>query len=224
MANQKALLSFKKLSPSEKITFGNNAIALLTLAELLTPNPFRNLLITIAELKSLNDALATAANAMLNGGKAASAALKEAVIEWNTGFSTAANGVSDAAQGVSTVIIAGGFNPSKNFKSPKQLPGAITDYKANPTGKNGNIIINSKKGAPNASDYVTTIVPPGVTVNFQQNTMIITVNGVNVYIAAHTTRELEVYNLPLEIVYTVNTYGFNSAGSGPAASSEVKPI
>jgi hypothetical protein len=223
MSNTKALLTFKNLNPSEKITFGNGTIAALTAAGLLPINPFANLLITVAELKSLNDALAAAANGMLNGGKAASNALKDAVKQWNAGMTTAANGVSDAAQNVSSVIIAGGFNPSKNSRSPKPTPGQITDYTVYGTGKNGNIIINTKTGAPNASSYVTAVVPPGVAINFQQNTMIITVNGVSVYIAAHTTRELEIYNLPTLIVYTAKTYGCNTKGSGPAASGQVIP-
>jgi hypothetical protein len=220
----KALLTFKSLSSSEKIIFGNHAIASLTAAALLTPNPFKNLLITVDELQALNDALTIAANGMINGGRAASAALKEARVAWNDGFTIAANGVSDAAQNVPSIIVAGGFIPTKFSRSATPLPGSIDDYTANPTGKNGNIIARTKKGASDASNYVTAALPPGATISFQQDTMIITVNGLNIYIAAHTTREIELYSLSIATSYTLNTYGFNTRGSGPSASVQVKPI
>jgi hypothetical protein len=223
MANiPKAALTFKTLKAESKIAFGQHVIASLTAAALQT-NPFANLLITIAELQELTNSLSAATADMLNGGKAASAALKEATTAWNEGYTIASSGVSDAAKGVISVIVAGGFSPTKTTRTPKPIAGALTNYVVTPKAKKGAIAINAKKGSLNASGYVTVAMPDGIDIAFQQNTMVITVNGIKIYIAPHTTRENEIYDLPSVSVYNVTTCGFNGSGMGPASKAKVVP-
>jgi hypothetical protein len=222
----KALLSFKKKSSTGKISFGESVINALTAILISISNPFTALPLKIADLQALNDALSDAAVNMENGGKSASIAMKAAVAAWNDGFTLTANYVSLVAANSpatsTTIINQAGFVPSKATRSAKPKPGALDSFTATINGKKG-AIISKVKAATYATGYVMAATPASATVAYEGDTMIITMGGQSIYIAAGTNKDMEMYNLPGQMVYNVNMYAFNSTGSGPASTDQVTP-
>ncbi len=54
--------------------------------------------------------------------------------------------------------------------------------------------------------YIYFALPDGVTVSFTENTMILTVEGKNIYVNAATQKKTEMYNLPSSAAFNVGMY------------------
>lgn len=221
----RASLAFKKGKPSVKTGFGANVINALTPAAPVTSKKkkmlrWEDLPVPVASLLSINNALIAAVSDSLTGKHAAVAALKNVVIEWDNLFGLTAIYISGIADGDEAVIREAGFIPTKAESQPSQKPGQITGFSATINHSKGAIVAGSKTSVYNSSAYVFATMPQGATVNYNGNTMEITIEGKTVYINVTTRRQTEFYNLPKGVPYHVNMYAINSAGSGPATPSQ----
>lgn len=219
----KASLAFKKLKPSEKVTFGANAINGLSatpVGEESAKISVADLPVPIADLLQINDALALAVTHSKTGNHSAIAEVKNAVAEWNKAFTITANYITTIAEGDEAVIRSAGFVPTKSESTPSTKPGLPTNFKAMINGTKGAIVAGTKYAIPDAAAYIFSAVPDGVNVSFNGNTMIITAGDKTIYIAAATQRQTELYGLPSGAPYNVTTFAINRAGSGPAAPAQ----
>ncbi len=66
--------------------------------------------------------------------------------------------------------------------------------------------------------YISCAMTPGVTISFAENTMILIVDGKNVYINVTTQKKTEMYNLPNAATFNVGMFAVNSAGIGLATA------
>ena len=219
----KASLAFKKERPSMKPAFGANVIAALTPLAPVAKNAktmYSDIPIPVADLQQLNDALAEAVAESLTGKHSAVASVKDAVIAWDYGFTVTANYISSIAEGSETIIREAGFVPTKSESQPSQKPAGATDFKATINGSKGAIVAGAKKAVPEAIAYLYSAVPDEAVVTYNDNTMIVTMGGKSIYITADTRKQTELYNLPSGVPYNVSMLAINSAGSGPASSSQ----
>lgn len=218
----KASLSFKLESAASKTTFGTNVINCLTpvLAAKKSRLSAGDLPIPVTELKALNDNLTTAVANNVNGGRAASAALKAAVAAWNNAYTQTAKFISNEADGDPSLILECGFIPTKSESAPFPKPGPVANFRATINGSKGAIIAGTKKGVPYSKAFVVAALPPGATASYVQDTMIITIGDSSIYISANTRGETELYNLPSGVPYNVSMYAINSSGSGPATAGK----
>ena len=152
----------------------------------------------------------------LSGNHAAVANVKNVVQEWNDAFTQTANFITSVAQGDQTTIRDAGFVPTKSETQPTQKPGAITNFTATINGSRGAIIAGSKKGVQGADTIIYSALPPDAEVSYNGNSMIITIDGISVYIIADTRRQTEFCNLPSGLSFNVSAFAVNRAGSGPA--------
>ena len=221
--NCKTSLAFKKYKPAEKPPFGSNVIAALspqTQSKQAAAAAYPEMPVPVADLQTINDALAAAITAALTGNHSSVAAVKAAIAAWNNAFTLTANYVTSIANCDESIIRSAGFVPTKSETTPTQKPGAVTGFKATINGSKGAIIAGSKTGVPEAGAYLYSALPDGADVTYNGNTMIITVAGKSIYIMADTHRQAEFYNLPSGVPYNVSVYAVNRAGSGPAATSQ----
>ena len=116
----KASLAFNNFNSADKVSFGANVVAQLTLVAAGTENPFTALPVTIADLLLINNNLSDADAAMNQGGKSAAAALKEAKLEWRVVFTATANYVTTVAGGSETIITSAGMDCTKTTRTKKQ--------------------------------------------------------------------------------------------------------
>lgn len=219
----KASLAFKKMRSPVKVTFGLNVINSLTgifTAGTGAKISATDLPVPIAELQALNDTLNLAVTNAQTGTHAAIAAVKIAVANWNTGFTTTAIFITSVAQGDEAFIRTAGFVPTKSESQPSQRPGPITDFKATINGTRGAIIAGAKTRVFAASLYVFSAVPDGVTVSYNDNTMVITSGDKVIFITAGTQKQAEIFSLPSGVSYNVSGYAINRAGKGPATSTQ----
>ncbi len=63
-------------------------------------------------------------------------------------------------------------------------------------------------------------LPPNATINYVNDTVIITVGDSSIYLSANTRGETELYNLKSGVPYSVSMIAINSAGNGPASASQ----
>ena len=215
----KASMAFKLDSAGSKTGFGSNVVNCLTpvLAAKKSKLSASDLPVPVAGLQAINDSLVIAVANNINGGRAASAALKAAIVAWNEAFSQTAKFISNEADGDPALILACGFIPTKSESAPVPKPGPVANFGATINGSKGAIIAGTKKGVPNSKAYVVAALPPGASANFVQDTMIITMGDSSIYLSVNTRGETELYNLPSGIAYNVTMFAVNSAGSGPAA-------
>lgn len=211
----KASLAFKLEKTAAKPTFGSSVIAALSASI-----QFPNLPVNIAQLQTINDALSAAISAALTGNHTAVAAVKNAVADWNNAFTLTANYVTTIAKGDEAIIRSGGFVPTKSETTPKPKPGGAVGFKVTINGTKGAIIAGAKSSVPFASGYLYAAVPDGVTIDYNGDTMVITVADKTIYINADTRRQTEFFNLPSGVAYNVTMFAFNTAGNGPAAASQ----
>lgn len=214
--NIRASLAFKRGKSDSKPGFGNNVINCLTAAAAQFPA----LPVSLAQLKTINTALATAITNALSGNRTAILQLKAAVSTWNDAFTKTANYVSTVAAGDGIVVSNAGFVPTKGESTPAPKPGAAADFKATINGSKGAIVAGSKKGVPQAKGYVYVATQDGVTVNFNDGIVEIKTGDKSIYITAATQRQTEFFNLPRSTAFNVTMYALNSAGSGPAAAAQ----
>lgn len=219
----KASLQFKIENVSYKTTFGQNVVNCLTPLATGKNSKYavEDLPVPVAELKTLNDNLIAAAAARVDGGRAAANALKNATIEWNAGFTATANYITVQAAGNAADIISAGFIPTKSQTQSQQKPGAITNFMATINGSKGAIIADGRKGVPTAKGYVVTSLPPGATISYVGDTVIITAGDAKIYLSVKTKGKVELYNLPSGVPYSVSMFAINSAGNGPATTGHV---
>lgn len=220
-----ASLAFKKETPEDKVAFGTNVINMLgptpppvaskLLAKLLTDLP-----VPVADLEDVNNRLWAANGAAKSGAFVDVEALANVVTEWNQDFTLTANFITTMAAGNPEIIRAAGFVPTKTEAQKQPAAGATTDFVAHTNGKKGAIVARAKKKVSLAKAYVFSAVPDGVEVSYAGNVMVLTVGDKNIYVTAHTKKNVELYNLPSGVKYNVSMYGFNSAGSGGAAPSQ----
>ncbi|MGH2563000.1 MAG: hypothetical protein ACRDE5_00710 [Ginsengibacter sp.] len=209
-------LTFKMYKPVDKVTFGNGVINCLSP---VLPPTLTTLPIPVADLQAVNDALNTAViNLQTSGSRQARTVVKNAVTEWITAFGMTAAYISMIAQGDDEIITAAGFDPTKGNSQPKPKPGLAADFQASINGFKGAILAGSQSPVPEATVYVCYALPAGVSVNFSENTMILTVEGKSVYINVATQKKTEMYNLPSTATFSVGMYAVNSAGAGPATA------
>ncbi len=221
---QKASLAFKKENASVKTTFGSNVINCLAPAITATKKVqpvFADLPVPVATLQQINDNLVTALANKVNGGRAATQALKTAVADWDTSFTSTANYISVVAAGDAATVLSAGFIPTKSQTQPLPKPGAITNFTATINGTKGTIIAGSKKSVAAAKIFVITAVPPGAQVDYVNDTVIISIGETSVFLTATTRKESEMFNLPSGVPYSVSMFGVNAAGNGPAAPAQV---
>lgn len=218
-----ASLSFKLQKQSEKPGFGAsviNALSALVPATQNMPSIFPNLPVSINNLQTINDALSNALSVALTGNHAAVAIAKNALIAWNKAFILTANYVSSVAAGNETVIRSAGFVPTKSEKQPPQKPAAAIGFKVTINDNKGVVTAGIKKPLPGTKAYIYSAAPAGVTVAYNGNAMIISFEGKSVYIIGDTHKRTQFYNLPSGIPFNISMFGINSAGSGPAATSQ----
>src|SRR5688572_2297099 len=115
---KKASLAFIGDAPADKVTYGANAIAELTLNVALFPN----LPVSLVNLTAAQSALAAAVPAAATGAYVAKAALVNAEKIWDDDFRQTANYVSAIANGDEEVIIKGGCVATKGESTPAVKP------------------------------------------------------------------------------------------------------
>ena len=219
----KASLAFKKKSPALKVPFGLNVINSLTgifTAKKNVKAVATDLPVPIAELQALNDALNLALTDSQTGTHASIAAVKVAVANWNIGFTTTAVFITSVSQGDAVFIRTAGFVSTKSESQPSQRPGPITNFKATINGTKGAIIAGAKTSVFAARGYVFSALPDGVTISYNDNTMVITAGDKVIFISVSTQKQTELYTLPSGVPYNVSGYAINSAGSGPATATQ----
>jgi len=227
--NCKASLAFKKLRAEAKPAFGQNVINSLTPPPLLSSKKTEvkkeaavadDLPIPLAELTDINTDLAAAVSDSLTGAHTARATLKNAIIAWDYAFGRTAEYISAIAEGDPEIIRKAGYVPTKTESSPSQKPGAPINFKATINGTKGAIIASSQKAVPGALFYLYSALPDGATINYVNDTIIITIGEHTVYLSASTGKQTELYNLPSGTPFNVSMVAVNSAGNGPASASQ----
>lgn len=221
--NVTASLGFKKENPEQKVAFGANVVAMLgglVPAKGGASSLYTTMPVPVADLEDVNNRLFDANGAAKTGAYLAEATLENVVAEWNEKFSLTAVFITSVAASNAEVIRAAGFVPTKSEAQKQPAAGGITGFTAQTNGKKGAIVARSKKKASMAKGYVFSAVPDGVDVTYEGDVMVLTVGDKNIYITAHTKKNVEIYNLPSGIPYNVSMYGFNSTGSGGAAPSQ----
>lgn len=216
MLTIKASLAFKKSNISDKVKFGGNVTNALAPSEakgsLLTPD----LPVPVSELVQLTADLSAADEGLVNGGRNARQAANNAVAAWDEAFTATANYITMIANSDAFTISRAGFKPTKAVREKKPLPGAATTFKATINGKKGAILTGAARGVAGASAHVVTALPPGATITYQENTVVITVGNENIYLGAFTGKGTELYSLVSGKPYAVSMFSFNAAGLGPA--------
>ena len=224
MPTAKASLSFKDISPSNKVGFGRNVVTQLTPIVAKTANAADDLPIPVADLLALTDNLAAAVAAMNQGGKSAGNNLKDAVEEWNAAFTTTANWISMEADGSPTYITDRGFDSTKTTRNKKPVAGGINGFSARVNHSKGAITVGAKNASDYADGYLFAALPEGVSVEFNGNIMQINTGTSVLYIATSSKKEIDFKALPKGKAYNALMMAFNASGTGPAsAPQEVIP-
>ena len=213
----KASYGFKQDDPATKVAFGQGIIDAVN-TDAASPKPlFPNLPVKITELQNVNDALAQA-NANAKSGSVADVAIQEnAVKTWDLNMFLTANYVNAVAalsDSPTMVITAAKFVPTKDFTTPHPLPSVSSTLTVYNNGKKGAIIAENQKKIDFAKGYVYTVLPDGATMEYDGDTMKLTMGGLTCYIIADTRRKVEIFNLP-KTPWNVSVCAFNSAGTGP---------
>jgi hypothetical protein len=212
-------MAFKKYLAVDKVKFGSGVLTCL--AQPSVAASFPNLPIPVATLQNQNDILNDAVVAVqTTGSRQSKTTLKNAVADWTDAFGITGTYVSMVAQGNDQLITESGYIPTKSFSQPAQKPGLATDFQATINGFKGAIAAGVQTPVAEAAAYVYYALPDGVSVNFSENTMIITVEGKSIYINAVTQKKTEMYNLPSSAAFNVGMYAINSAGVGPATATQ----
>lgn len=171
-------------------------------------------------MTDINNDLTAAVSDSLTGNHTAKASLKNAIIAWDYAFGRTADFITTIAEGDAEIIRKAGFIPTKAESSPSQRPGAPINFKATINGTKGAIIASSQKAVPGALFYLYSALPDGATINYVNDTIIITIGEHNVYLSAGTSKQTELYNLPSGISFNVSMVAVNTAGNGPASASQ----
>lgn len=212
-------MAFKKDKPVDKVKFGSGVLACLSPASASATYP--NLPIPVADLQLLNDTLnASVVAVQTTGSRQSKTALKNAAADWTSAFGITGTYISMVAQGNEQTITEAGFVPTKTATQPTQKPGLATDFQATINGFKGAILAGMQTPVTEAAAYVYYALPDGVSVSFSENTMILTVDGKNIYINTATQRKTEMYNLPSSAAFNVGMYAINRAGAGPATATQ----
>lgn len=212
-------MAFKKDKPVDKVKFGCGVLTCLTPS--VVTESFPNLPVPVTGLQAINDALNAAVIAMqTTGSRQAKTVLKNAVTDWTGAFGITGTYISMLAQGNDQLINEAGYIATKSFSQPSQKPALATNFQANINGFKGAIVAGTQTPVAQADAYVYYAFPDGVSVNFTENTMIITVEGKSIYINAVTQRKTEMYNLPSSAAFNVGMYAINRAGAGPATATQ----
>ena len=226
--NCKASLAFKKSRPDVKPGFGQNVINSLTPPPTVSKKTASKkdaaladeLPIPLADLTAINNDLAAAVSDSLTGNHTAKASLKNAILAWNYAFGRTAEYITSIAEGDAELIRRAGFVPTKSESTPSQRPGAAINFKATINGTKGAIIAGSQKAVPGALFYLYSALPDGATINYVNDTIIITIGEQSVYLSASTSKQTELYNLPSGVPFNVSMVAVNTAGNGPASPSQ----
>jgi hypothetical protein len=218
----KVSLKFQKLPLLKRPVFGGNIINSLKELAATPGNLFTELPVSLDNLKKANDKLAGALANARTGSHVAMAAVKIAGVAWNADFKLVGAYINTIAIGQPQLILSTGYLPTKSESQPRQKPLAITDFKITPTRSKGTITAGSIDGLANIPAYIMGAVPAGAVVSYNGNTMIITIGGQNIYIAASTRAQTQIKSMSTAQPYNVFMYCINSAGIGP--STPMQPI
>ena len=212
-------MNFKNLTATEQVNIGKGIIKGLTNNPTLFPKPP----IAVSKLQALNDELAKD-NQEVNetGSKQSRADLKESRKDWITNFGTIATYVDMIAQGLQSTIVAGGFTATKGSRQKKAIPGLASGFKAGTNGVKGAVLANIDKPVADATAFVYYALPAGVSVSFNNTTMIISLGDQQVYINAVTQRETEIYTSKSSTALNVGVFALNATGIGP--STDVQQV
>jgi hypothetical protein len=210
-----ASMAFIKSTPTEKSSLGQTVI------EALTTNAatFPHLPISIATLTTNNSDLIAALLAARSGEHLALAYLYAIVRTWNTNFRYTAKYVSLVANGVPATVILGGFVPTKSETTPASKPVAPSPVAVSINGTKGNFSA-ACPAVSGAISYVFTAAPEGASVNYNDDTMMITVGGLTVYVIVSTRGKADFCNVPSGTEMNVSAYAVNSAGCGSPANGQ----
>jgi hypothetical protein len=212
-------MAFKKDNAVDKVKFGSGVLACLSQPSVAASFP--NLPVPVANLQDINDVLNEAVVAVqTTGSRQSKTALKNAVTDWTSAFGITGTYIGMVAQGNDQLINEAGYLATKSVSQPKQKPGLATDFQATINGFKGAILAGTQTPVAEAAAYVVYAFPDGVSVNFTENTMIITVEGKSIYINTVTQKKTEMYNLPSSAAFNVGMYAINSAGVGPATATQ----
>ena len=215
----KVSMAFKSAKPVDKVKFGSGVLACLLPAKVTASYP--NLPVPVADLQLINDTLnASVVAVQTTGSRQSKTALKNAAADWTSAFGITGTYISMVAQGNEQTITEAGFVPTKTVTQPTQKPGLATDFQATINGFKGAILAGVQTPVPEAAAYIYYALPDGVTVSFSENTMILTVDGKNIYINTATQKKTEMYNLPSSAAFNVGMYAVNRAGAGPATATQ----
>ena len=150
----------------------------------------------------------------------ARSALQQSIKEWDNAFTLTANYVNIVANGGTNLIVKAGFDSTKDDRSSRPKPETAISFKA--TVGSGRKTINAgiKKGVKGAKAYVFAAVPEGVDIKYSGDTMIIEVEGKQLFINAVTKKKTTFYNVESGKPYKLSMYAINNAGAGAARNGE----
>lgn len=216
-------LAFKDFRFSEKNFFGAGVINALSGTNKdgePVINFFPNLPVPLNELKSINDKVGSDLAKARTGLYVAKASLRKSIQAWDNAFSLTARYVNFIAQGSASLILLAGFSTTKTERLPKPKPQMATSFKATIGSNRKSITAGIKKAVDDAAAYVFAAVPDGVNINYNDKSMIIEVEGKQIFINAVTKKKTDFYNMPAGVVYKVSMYAINNAGMGSACNGE----
>jgi hypothetical protein len=216
-------LAFKELSYSDKISFGSGVIhALSGTDESGEPviDLFPNLPVPLDELQIINNNASGYLAEAQSGLRVARSALKQSIKEWNNAFTLTANYINMVAQGRADLMSVAGFYSTKNDRAPKPKPETAVTFKATVGSGRSTINAGIKKGVKGARAYVFAAVPEGVNIKYAGDTMIIEVEGKQLFINAVTQKKTTFYNMQSGKPYKLSMYAINNAGAGVARNGE----
>jgi hypothetical protein len=208
-------MTFTKLAPPKKTSLGKTIIANLGDNTGTFPAPP----VSTDQLTIINNNLIDAEFAAQTGDKNAKENLKQRNQEWDDAFKFTANYVNYVANGNGATITLAGFEQSKPDTSPAQKPGVANNFKAAVNGTKGNIAV-SWDAVDSAKAFVVTALPPNASVDYNGDTMLLTIGDATVYVSVGTNRKVEISNVPVGTQLAVSVYAVNSAGAGPAANGQ----
>ncbi len=203
-------LSFLKLGYSAKGTFGSNTIAQLT----ANGEKFPDLPFTIVLLTLYNANLIKATTAHLKGGALEQTQLTTTVKIWNAAFKKTAGYVNFISNGDETLILEGGFIPTKNTSNPKPKNNFQSALNiAIPQGTKGGFTASSDKNSiSKGNGNVFMSFPADATISQSGDLIRITLGSDTVYIAIKKAGEVQFDNLVKGNPLNVTVLSFNSSG------------
>ena len=203
-------MSFLKLGYSAKGTFGSNTIAKLS----SNGEKFPDLPFTVVLLTLYNTNLIKATTDHINGGALEQTQLTTAVRVWNAAYKKTAVYVNFISNGDETLILEGGFIPTKTSTNPKPKNNFQSDLNVDiPSGtKGGFTATTDMKSISKGDGNVFIGFPTDATISQSGDLIRINLGSDTVYIAIKKASEVQFDNVVKGIPLNVTVLSFNSSG------------